>query len=114
MKKKRVSDLSQGCQHFSTIKCTNKVYTIPCTHSYVKRWEFCTPCFEKKNFFENLFTIVPYYEPNGSPDSSSKGFQLILQKSTFAFKVLSNFKVSKFQMMNYLFCFEFFQNAQFD
>ena len=31
-----------------------------CTHSFIKRWEFCTPCFKKKNSFENLYTTVLY------------------------------------------------------
>ena len=77
-KKKKPPDRSsqQDCQHFSTIMCTNKVYTVPCTHSYVKRWEFCTPCFKKKNFFANLYTIVPYGVHNGSPG-------LILFKNNF-------------------------------
>ena len=29
------------------------LYTVPCTHSYVKRWQFCTPCFKK--FFFCIF-----------------------------------------------------------
>ena len=41
-----------------------------CTHSFVKRWEFCTPCFKNKNSFENLYTSVPYGVNNGSPISA--------------------------------------------
>ena len=30
---------------FQTVKCTNKVYTLLCTQSSVKRWNICIPCF---------------------------------------------------------------------
>ena len=46
------------CQYFLTIKCRNKVYTMYCTHSNDKRWEYCTPCFKKCFFFEDLYTTV--------------------------------------------------------
>ena len=32
-KTKYDSSLRQDCEHFSTIKCTNKVYMVCCTHS---------------------------------------------------------------------------------
>ena len=64
----------QGWQHFSTIKCTNQVYNIPCPHSYVKRWEFRKACFRNVFLFDNLYTIVPYGVHNGSPDFDDYGW----------------------------------------
>ena len=39
----------------------HKVYkqNIHCTHSYVKRWKFCTPCFKKILFLKICTQLYP-------------------------------------------------------
>ena len=103
IKKRRTG---QGCQHFSTIKWPNKVYFVQCTHFYAKRWEFCKPCFKKKNIiFESLYTIVHFGVQNGSPGTrfSSKNYtQLtnrVLFRRTHIFNVLSFLLVKIYILM---------------
>ena len=76
---------NQGFQHFSTIMCTKKVQTVQCTHSYVKRWKFCTPCF--KIFFLQICT--PLY----SMVNITAFLRLILIKSLNV-SFLFNYKVT--------------------
>ena len=43
---------------------------VYCTHFYVKRWKFCTPCFKKFCFFiENLYATGHYGVQSGSPEN---------------------------------------------
>ena len=67
----------QDWQHFTTIKCTNRVYMVYCTHFYAKWWKFCTPCFQNKIFFlENLYTTVHYGVQDGSADYKTRYYKV--------------------------------------
>ena len=58
----------EGCQRFSTIKCKNKVYTVPCIHiSMLNDGNLVNRVSEKIFFWKCLYTIVHYGVHNVSP-----------------------------------------------
>ena len=83
-----------------------KVYkqSVHCTHSYLKRCEFCTSCFKKNISFENVYTIVTYGVHNGRPGPNSKLKKRFLE----FFKIKFEISLYQLKIESYIFIFPTF------